>query len=104
MAYQGHIIVPTTEDQADAVVGELEAKMASTFGGFSTYDGEGGFEMDERIVREKHKRLVFNVPDDHRFDRSQIKNYLKIEASYVKDVLDEECVLIELREIDMELV
>jgi hypothetical protein len=101
MAYQGHIVVPTTHDKADSVISDLTAKMAATFGGYSQYTGEGGWEGENGRVTENHVRLVVNTAE---WDREKFKEYLVIEAEYVKDVLDEEAVLIEIHEMEMELV
>jgi len=95
MALQGHIVVPTTKDKAERVIDELTAKMAVQFGGYSRYEGTGGWEG------ENDARLVVNSMDD---DRESFREYLTIEAEYVKDVLDEEAVLIEIHEMEMDLV
>jgi hypothetical protein len=101
MAYQGHIVVPTTHEKADEVIDSIEAKMATTFGGYSRYEGTGGWDGKSDIVTEDHVRLVVNTTE---WDRHDFKTYLRTEALYVKDVLDEDAVLIEIRDIEMELV
>lgn len=101
MAYQGHIVVPTTDAQAEKVIDELTAKMAVQFGGYSRYEGTGGWEGENGRVEENHARLVVNAMD---MDEDRFREYLTIEAEYVKDVLDEEAVLIEIHEMEMDLV
>jgi len=78
--------------------------MAVKFGGYSRYEGSGGWDGESGVVTEPHVRLVVNVPEEHHFDRDTFKSWLQIEATYIKGQLDEEAVLIEIREIDMELV
>lgn len=104
MAYQGHIVVPTTHDKAEDVIEQLVSKMVVRFGGYSRYDGAGGWEGESGVVEEDHARLVVNTLGDDHFDREAFKEYLTIEAEYVKDVLDEEAVLIEIHDIEMDLV
>jgi hypothetical protein len=102
MAYQGHIVVPTTHEKAEQVIDELTAKMAVRFGGYSRYDGTGGWEGENGRIEENHARLVVNSGEE--YDRETFKGYLQIEATYVKKMLDEEAVLIEIHDIDMELM
>jgi hypothetical protein len=75
--------------------------MAVQFGGYSRYEGTGGWEGEDGRVEENHARLVVNTMD---MDKDRFREYLTIEAEYVKDVLDEEAVLIEIHEMDMDLV
>lgn len=104
MAYQGHIVIPTEHEQAENVISDLTAKMVVRFGGYSRYDGSGGWEGENGVATEDHARLVVNTLGDDHFDREAFEEYLRIEAEYVKDVLDEEAVLIEIHDMDMELV
>jgi hypothetical protein len=101
MAYQGHIVVPTTHDKASKVIEQLTAKMVVKFGGYSRYDGIGGWDGENGVATENHARLVVNTMD---MDKESFREYLTIEAEYVKDVLDEEAVLIEIHDMEMDLV
>jgi hypothetical protein len=101
MAYQGHIVVPTTHSEAERVINEMEAKFVVSFGGYSRYDGSGGWGGPGGVEREAHARLVVNSDN---MDREEFKECLTIEAEYVKAELDEEAVLIEIHEIEMDLV
>lgn len=101
MAYQGHIVIPTTDEKATEVIEQLTAKMAVQLGGYSRYDGVGGWEGENGVVTENHARLVVNAMD---MDEERFREYLTTEAEYVKDVLDEEAVLIEIHDMAMELV
>lgn len=104
MAYQGHIVVPTTHERSEDVIRHITTKMAVRFGGYSTYDGRGGWDNGEEIVEETHTRIVVNIEESEQFDRENLERYLEIEAQYVKDELDEDAVMIEIHELDMELV
>jgi|APHM01.1.fsa_nt_gi hypothetical protein len=101
MAYQGHILVPTEHEQAGTVIDHIVAGMATKFGGYNRYSGNGGYDDGDRIIEREHARLVTNTTD---MDREQFEEYLRIEATFVKDVLDESEVLIEIYDVDMELV
>lgn len=101
MALQGHIVVPTEKESAETVIDELTAKMSVKFGGYSRYEGAGGWVGENGRVEENHARLVVNADD---MELEQFREYLTIEAEYVKDVLDEEAVLIEIHEMEMDLV
>lgn len=101
MAYQGHLIIPTTHPDAESIIEQIEAQMAIRYGGYSRYEGNGGWESDDGIETEDHVRLVVTTDD---VDRDELRDYLRIEAMYVKDMLDEDAVLIEIQETDMVLV
>jgi len=101
MAYQGHIVIPTSHEYAEDVIDDVKAKMVFTFGGYSRYNGSGGWEGNNGLTTEDHARLVVDTDD---MSQERFKEYLEIEATYVKETLDEEAVLIEIFKIDMELV
>lgn len=104
MAYQGHIVVPTTHEDAQDAIEHVKRMATGRFGGVSVYEGNGAWDGESGIESEDHCRIVFNVPDDDHFDREQIMEYLRFECQYIKDNLGEEAVLFELHEMDMELV
>jgi hypothetical protein len=101
MAYQAHIVIPTTHDRAGEVINTIETSMAVKFGGYSQYDGLGGWDDGEQVVTEEHTRLVANTNE---FERDNVKEFLRIEAEYAKDILGEDAVLIEVHGMEMELV
>lgn len=101
MAYQGHIIIPTAKAGVDEVIDSVATKMAVKFGGYSREDGFGGYNTGEQIVEEDHTHLVATAND---MPKEQLKEFLRIEAKYVKESLNEDEVLIEVQETEMELV
>lgn len=105
MAYQGHIVIPTTNDKSEHVIESITTSMADRFGGYSRYNGSGGWEANGNIVEEEHIRLVVTVKtDDSPMDWDQLCGWLRSEARWAKEVLDEDAVLVEINEIHMELV
>lgn len=101
MAYQAHIVVPTSHERAETVIDHITTGMAIQFGGYSRYDGSGGWDAGEEVIEEEHVRLVANVTE---MDKDRLMEYMRIEAEFVKDVCDEDAVLIEIHGIDIELV
>jgi len=105
MALRGHIIVPTEPEGSDYVIHNIEKKASASLGGYSEYEGSGGWrDPDNGVVEEDHVRIVINCPDDHEMSRDQFVEHLKIEAEYVKDILNEECVMVEVEEVDLHFV
>lgn len=104
MALQGHIVIPTTHDDAEDVIDTVTSRISAVFGGYSRYDGSGGWVGDDGRIEEDHARIVVNVPEDNRYDKESFMGYLRVEALCVKDELGEDAVLIEVHEMDMELV
>lgn len=99
--YQGRIVVPTTHPDAGETIAEITDHMATVFGGYSVYDGIGGWKEDDGMVEEEHKRIVVNSSD---MSREQFTVEMENYAQHVKQRCDEDAVLIEMVEIDMELV
>lgn len=106
MALQAHIIIPTSHPDASHIIDSIKHSLAVKFGGFSQYDGSGGWDGQDGLVEEDHMRLVVtaNLDDMDGWNEEQFREYFRIEANYVKDCLDEEAVLIEFQDIDMELI
>jgi len=74
-------------------------------GGYSEYEGSGGWQdPDNGIIEEDHVRIVINCPDDHQMSRDRFVEYLKIEAEYVKAELNEECVMVEIEEVNLHFI
>jgi hypothetical protein len=103
MALQAHLIVPTEKDRAKEVVQTLTLGFVTTFGGYSKYEGSGGWEGESGVETEDHVRLVVTHPGE-RLDEDQFREYMRVDALYVKDILDEEAVLLEFRDVDVEFV
>lgn len=102
MAHRGHILIPTTHPDAEDVIAEVSAKLATAFGGYSRYDGTGGWVNDDgELIEEEHARLVATDSDT---DKAEFTETFHIEALYVKDRLNEDAVLVEVEEVESQLI
>lgn len=98
--YKGAIVIPTTDDDADWYINQVAENMARRFGGYSEYRGTGVWMGDSGLIEEDHVRLeaIGDVTADF------TKEFFRKQARFVKKGLDEDAVLVEIRETDMELV
>jgi hypothetical protein len=103
MAHNGHIVIPTTHEQADNVVSAVKESMVTEFGGYSAYEGSGGWHRSDGLVTEPHVRLIATCSVDD-MSRDRFEQWFRFEAQYVNDMLEQEAVLVEFRDVDMELI
>lgn len=96
MAYQGHVVIPTTHENAQHVVEHIIRTATAVFGGASCYRGEGAWDGEHGVEHEDHARVVVNAEDRHK-----LRVWLHGEARYVKHMLDEESVMYELQETEV---
>jgi hypothetical protein len=101
MGYQGHIIIPTTSEQAHTVIEQIQQTFVEEYGGFSRYAGTGGWDGQHGVMTESHCRLVVDTPADRKHDLLAL---LEEQAEYVKAVLDEEAVYISVQETEVQFV
>ena len=101
MAYQAHIVIPTDPDGAEAVIDKIKAGAAKEFGGFSLYNGTGGWVGSDGLIEENHVRIVINADTKN---KGVVNGIIEAEARYIKHELEQDSVLYEIHEIDMELV
>ena len=54
----GTIIIPTTQEDSEYVIEAAKQHFAERFGGYSAYEGSGGWYNDEgELIEESHMRL-----------------------------------------------
>lgn len=95
---RAEIVIPTTHERAEYVIANVEKRFAHDFGGYSRYEGYGGWIPDDRIspIEEDHVRLVVSDISDRETVRQS--------AEYVKDELDEDSVFVEFITSDVEFI
>lgn len=99
--YKGAVIIPTDPDGSEHYINQVARNMAERFGGYSRYEGEGGWvDGDGNLIEEEHVRLeaVGDVTADFTGE------FFRKQARFVRDGLGEECVMVEIQETDMKLV
>lgn len=97
MAHRGHIIIPTTKRESRDFLADLTQAIAEEFGGWSEYDGAGGwFDDDGHRHDETHRRIVTTTTAG----QTELTQFLIEWAENAKDRLGEDAVLIEIEEVD----
>lgn len=96
---QGTIVIPTTKDKAEHVVQQVEDRLAQELGGYSSYNGVGGWiNVDSRIT-ENHVRIISSHEN-----RELVRREMVGLAEFVKDKLDEDAVMVEVVESEVTMV
>lgn len=95
---KGTIVVPTTDPDATDVCERIESLFARNIGGYSTYEGFGGWHNGEEIVEEPHARIVVLHEN-----RNVVSAGIATARSIVKDNLDEDEVLTEIVDSTVEV-
>lgn len=96
---RGTIIIPTPGTGAEPVVEDIEHHLARKFGGYSSYEGRGGWVADNGdLIREPHRRLVTSTED-----RERLESILEKCAHYVMAELEEDAVFTEITESEVQI-
>jgi len=80
--------------RGDTVIETLKRRAADAYGGFTTYDGRGGWvNPSDTVVHEKViilETMVANTAD------IQAETFAKVNARWIKRATDEQMVMVEL--------
>jgi|APHM01.1.fsa_nt_gi hypothetical protein len=97
-SHKGTIIVPT-ENAHEEFVTLLQRRLANRFGGFSVYDGYGGWvDNHGNLITEEHVRI--EVAGDN---PERMRHVLDIERRRVKHETGDETVYTEVKPADIEI-
>lgn len=96
MAYRATIIIPEQEN-TDYPVHFAEGFFEDNAGGFSSYQGSGGWRSDDGMsIRENHTR-VETVVDE----KEVARELLTKAATHIKQETDEDSVMTTIEEVDV---
>lgn len=95
---KGTIVVPMTHPKAPRVCERIEQLFAEHIGGYSTYEGFGGWYDGESVVEEPHTRIVVSHENVN-----VVSAGVATARSIVKDNLDEDAVLTEVVDSTVEI-
>ena len=95
---KGTIVVPMTHPKAPEVCERIEGLFARNIGGYSTYEGFGGWHDGESVVEEPHTRIVVSHENVN-----VVSAGVATARSIVKDTLDEDAVLTEIVDSTVEI-
>lgn len=76
----GTIIIPTTPEESEYVIEAAKQHLAEHFGGYSCYEGEGGWiNVEGELIEENHVRLeaCWTRKTKLRTELYEIAHYLK---------------------------
>lgn len=105
MAYCGKLIVPTEPEGSRDVINDIERMASATMGGYSEYEGTGGWRnADAEIIEEDHVMIVIDCTEDYDMTHEQFVNFMKNHAEHVKRNLGEECVMFKVEEPDIHFI
>jgi len=96
----GTIIIPTPPEESKYVIEAAKQHLAEHFGGYSCYEGEGGWIDDSgELIEENHVRL--EVTHNRKM---RLRTELYVIAHYVKDFCDENEVFVQFRDDETNFV
>lgn len=94
--YRARVVIPTTASNAETIVTEIKESASNEFGGYSEYDGAGGWvSPDNELIEESHTVIEVVTTED----KSQLQSWLQSTADTVKAELDETTVLAVIEEV-----
>lgn len=99
MAYRARVVIPTSNPESDRVVAQLCREASHEFGGYSTYEGSGGWVSPSNDLIEEPHTVVEVVCQG---TRPVLEEFVSSATDTIKTELDETEVLVQVEEITAE--